>query len=390
MKRTMGTITASLAVCGLLASGLVAQDKGLQGGLMRASKVNGMDVRNAENKNLGDIQDVVLDQESGRIAYAVLSFGGFLGIGDKLFAVPWAALKPAADKKAFTLDIPKERLEKAPGFDKKNWPDLANRQWGADIHSYYGVPPYWEVRGGVVAPEGGNAPHGMLMRTSKIIGMDVHNPANQNLGDVQDLVLDQEPAVVAYSVLSFGGFLGIGDKLFALPWQALKLDADHKKFTLDIPKERLEKAPGFDKKDWPDLNNRQWGIDIHTYYGIKPYWEVQGGGIVAKSPEPAARQEVKVYTGKVKTFTRKDPAVVVIKTDAADLDVELAPMAFLEQNRLAFAEDDAVTVKAYEIMRDGKKVFVVTEVTTKDNRTVKLRRDDLSPLWGPEKSPGGP
>ena len=243
---------------------------------MRASKVNGMDVLNADHKNLGDIQDVVLDQESGRIAYAVLSFGGFLGIGDKLFAVPWGALKPTTDKKAFTLDIPKERLEKAPGFDKKNWPDLANRQWGADIHTYYNVPPYWEVRGGVVAPDVEKAPHGMLMRTSKVIGMDVHNPANQSLGDVKDLVLDQDPGVVAYAVLSFGGFLGLGDKLFALPWPALKLDADRKKFTLDVPKERLEKAPGFDQKDWPDLTNRQWGVDIHTYYGVTPYWEVRG------------------------------------------------------------------------------------------------------------------
>ena len=83
-----------------------------------------MDVRNAANEKLGDIQDVVLEQETGMIAYAALSFGGFLGMGDKLFAVPWAALKPTADRKAFTLDIPKERLQKAPGFDKKNWPDL--------------------------------------------------------------------------------------------------------------------------------------------------------------------------------------------------------------------------------------------------------------------------
>jgi len=388
MKTTIGMLAVILALGSLGIDGLVAQDKGLQGALMRASKVNGMDVLNADHKNLGDIQDVVLDQESGRIAYAVLSFGGFLGIGDKFFAVPWGALKPTTDKKAFTLDIPKDRLEKAPGFDKKSWPDLANRQWGTDIHTYYNVPPYWEVRGGVVAPDVEKAPHGMLMRTSKVIGMDVHNPANKSLGDVKDLVLDQEPGVVAYAVLSFGGFIGIGDKLFALPWPALKLDADRKKFTLDVPKERLEKAPGFDQKDWPDLSNRQWGVDIHTYYGVTPYWEVRGGAVVTASAEGAA-PEVKVYSGKIKSFTKRDPAIAVIKTDAAELDAELAPMAFLEQNRLAFEPEDAVTVKAYEVMREGKKVFVVTEVTTKDNRTVKLRREDLSPVWTPEKPPGG-
>jgi sporulation protein YlmC with PRC-barrel domain len=373
-------VITAIAAWSLIAPGLIAQDKGLQGGLMRASKVAGMDVRSAANENLGDIQDVMIEQQTGTTAYGILSFGGFLGMGDKLFAVPWAALKPTADHKAFTLDVPKERLQKAPGFDKKNWPDLKNHQWGVDVHTYYNVKPYWDVRSGVIVSDAGVQLGGILQRSSKVIGMDVRNPAKENLGDIQDLVLDQPAGAVAYAVLSFGGFLGMGDKYFAVPWGALKLTDDQKAFTLDVPKERLQKAPGFDKKDWPDFNDRQWGKGIHTYYGVPPYWEIRGGGVVTATPEGSVR-EIKIYSGKVKTFTKQDPAFVLLKTAVAEIPIELAPMSFLDENRLTFNPDDEVTVKAYETMRDGRKTFVVTEVTTKDKRIVKFRNDDATPVW---------
>ena len=91
--------------------------------LIGSDKVDGTPVYGMDDRKIGTVQRVMLDKISGKVAYAVVSFGGFLGMGDKLFAVPWAALKPTADRKAFTLDLPKERLQKAPGFDKSNWPD---------------------------------------------------------------------------------------------------------------------------------------------------------------------------------------------------------------------------------------------------------------------------
>jgi sporulation protein YlmC with PRC-barrel domain len=373
-------IIAAMGAWTLVSADLVAQDKGLPLSLMRASQVTGMDVRNPANERLGDIQDVVIEQETGAISYAVLSFGGFLGIGDKLFAVPFAALKPTTDRKAFTLDIPKDRLTKAPGFDKNTWPELNDHQWGLAIHTYYGVKPYWETFGGAVASDGGISLRGVLLRSSKVIGMGVRNPEKENLGDIKDIVLDQPAGVVAYAVISFGGFIGMGDKYFAVPWSALKLADDNKAFALNIPMDRLKKAPGFDKNTWPDLNNRQWGIDLHTYYAVTPYWEVRNGGVVTPAATGAVR-EVKIYTGKVKTFTKNDPAMLVIMTKSEDMHAELAPMSFLESHRLMFNPDDEVNIKAYETTRDGHKIFVVTEVTTNDKRIVTLRKDDASPVW---------
>ena len=87
---------------------------------------------------------VMIDVPTGRIAYAVLSFGGFLGMGDKLFAVPWAALKLDPANKCFVLAASKEHLKKAPGFDKDNWPTFADEKWAVQIHTYYKSRPYWE------------------------------------------------------------------------------------------------------------------------------------------------------------------------------------------------------------------------------------------------------
>ncbi len=114
-----------------------AVDRGLA---FRSSQLVGLPVHNAAGEDLGKIEDLVIDLNTGRIRYAALSFGGFLGVGDKLFAVPWGALrmKTVGDDATFVLDVPKERLEKAPGFDNKNWPNMADPNWSREIDEYYG------------------------------------------------------------------------------------------------------------------------------------------------------------------------------------------------------------------------------------------------------------
>lgn len=113
--------------------------------VLSASTLTGDPVYNAAGEKLGSLEEIMIDLGSGRVAYAVLSFGGILGIGDKLFAIPWSALRVDTDNKRVVFDVPKERLAKAPGFDKNKWPDFADEQWGAEIHGFYGQTPYWEL-----------------------------------------------------------------------------------------------------------------------------------------------------------------------------------------------------------------------------------------------------
>lgn len=110
--------------------------------LMGANTLIGNSVYNAQSEDLGDIKEIMLDMRTGSVSYAVLSFGGFLGLGEKLFAVPWDALELDTQNKRFVLDVNKERLENAPGFEKSNWPNMADATWQQSIHDYYGTPRF--------------------------------------------------------------------------------------------------------------------------------------------------------------------------------------------------------------------------------------------------------
>lgn len=114
-------------------------------------------------------------------------------------------------------------------------------------------------------------PGPQLMGADTLVGNDVYNKKSEDLGDIKEIMLDMRSGRIGYAVLSFGGFIGIGEKLFAVPWDALTLDTQNKRFTLDVAKDRLETAPGFDKDDWPDMADPTWEKGIHAYYGTKPY-----------------------------------------------------------------------------------------------------------------------
>lgn len=113
-----------------------------------------------------------------------------------------------------------------------------------------------------------------LMGADTLIGNDVYNLEEEDIGDIKEIMLDVRSGRVSYAVLSFGGFLGMGQKLFAVPWNALTLDPAHKRFLLNVKKDRLKDAPGFDKDHWPDMADKTWAQQIHTYYGTKPYMDI--------------------------------------------------------------------------------------------------------------------
>jgi sporulation protein YlmC with PRC-barrel domain len=120
---------------------------------------------------------------------------------------------------------------------------------------------------GIYARDDGSGPGPALMGADTLIGNDVYNPDGESLGDIKELMIDMASGQVAYAVMSFGGFMGMGDKLFAVPWAALKLDTAHKRFTLGVPKTVLKDAPGFDKAHWPSMADKDWAGSVHQFYG---------------------------------------------------------------------------------------------------------------------------
>jgi sporulation protein YlmC with PRC-barrel domain len=106
---------------------------------LSASTLTGNKVSNSKDENLGTVEDFMLDTSTSKVDYAVVSFGGVLGIGDKLFAVPMQALKLDTEGEQFILNVDKETLKDAPGFDKDHWPNTADPTWRSKVDSYYRV-----------------------------------------------------------------------------------------------------------------------------------------------------------------------------------------------------------------------------------------------------------
>jgi len=112
-----------------------------------------------------------------------------------------------------------------------------------------------------------------------LVGTDVTNSDGEALGSIEELMLNAEHGDIAYAVVKFGGgFLGTGEKLFAIPWKAFSLSLHDQKAILQVPRERLQEAEGFDKDAWPDMADETWAEQVHEYYGYEPYWKRGGAG----------------------------------------------------------------------------------------------------------------
>jgi len=239
-----------------------------------ASDLIGMKVLNTKGEDIGKIEEVVI-HPGGDVAYAVLSFGGTMGMGEKLFAIPWGVLQsknqnlPDKEKDHLVLPMEKERLKGAPGFDKKNWPTFASTDWAKDVDTFYK-----SVRRAVESVGRDSPP--VIWKCSELKGFNVQTPTGDKLGDVKEVAIDLD-GHVNYLALSVGGFLGVGDKVVAVPWNALKVTregekGDKKKVTLATTKERLEQAPVFNKDVQAEMCDPAWIARVYEFYSVRPYW----------------------------------------------------------------------------------------------------------------------
>jgi sporulation protein YlmC with PRC-barrel domain len=117
--------------------------------ILSSSTLTGDDVVNRSGDKLGSLKDIMIDLTRGEVAYGVVSRGGLAGIGEKLFAVPFSMFEVDGDSHELILEIEEEVLDNSPGFDPDNWPTFSDEAWGAEVHEYYGLVPYWAHHGDV-------------------------------------------------------------------------------------------------------------------------------------------------------------------------------------------------------------------------------------------------
>lgn len=285
-------------------------------GMVAASATTLMDytVQNSQGENLGEIEDLMVDVSNEEIRYAVLSFGGFLDIGEKLFAIPVSALTVDHQNEVVVFDVDEETLQNAPGFDSDNWPDTAAPEWDAPYRDYWqdralqpsdGALQDEDVaQGDATSPDGtmqdqdvaqgdatspdemtqnedvvqgdtGTGTEGMteddmmaagVVRASEVLGYNIENAAGDNVGEIEDIVVDLNSARVLYAVLFFGGFADLGENFYAVPLRTLNFNHENEAFVLDVDENMLQNAPSFSMNDWPNNINPTLGEEAREYW----------------------------------------------------------------------------------------------------------------------------
>lgn len=431
--------------------------------LEKAKDFIGAKVVNDKDEALGTIHDIVLTPNHDAISYVVLSHGGVWGIGDKFFAVPWAqfSFKPGETPEDASIPIlsgvTRADLERAPGFDKNNWPAIASDNWlgidraavrAPDEMGTYGDE---EPSGGVVGraeDEGtyeapgarepvateprddysdtvpGMQPEGRvagdadrmsdidLRRLSKLFDKSIHNLQDEDLGQLDNAIIDVNRGQIAYGILSTRtGFLSLDRKYVAVPWSSLNFAGAADIVRLDVDKDTLL-AMAFDEDEFPNLEDMQYSRDLHARFNATPYWEVLGfvPGEAGRRDVAGAKKEgadhygmhhpkdkkdkdVKTIHGAIEsvgTYRLEGPVAEGAARDGVSLrlrtnegrlvTVHLAPRDYLNRQNITFNAGDQVTVMGSEAKVAGNDVFIASRFEA-DGRTIHLRSPEGRPLW---------
>jgi sporulation protein YlmC with PRC-barrel domain len=253
----------------------------------RASQLIDCKITNSREESLGEVQDIVLAKDHRSIAYVVAAFGGFLGMGEKLFAIPWRVIEVSRStvdtEPRIHLSVDQEVMKAAPGFDKARWPDMADGAWSRTVDDFYGkhgrtTDGTWitskaassfaaSASSGTftdASSASGRAPDSEMFhhrRVSELIGMSVVDAHGESLAKVDDLVIDAARAQIDAAALSFGGLMGVGTHIALVPMDSLTLERSEDTFRMQCTHAELE-ARALPGGEWPGIDGDEWLMRI--------------------------------------------------------------------------------------------------------------------------------
>jgi sporulation protein YlmC with PRC-barrel domain len=220
---------------------------------IRASQLTGMEVKNAQGEDLGEVKDIVIDARSGKVEYVALAHGGILGIGEDLFAYPVSAFSRGADRDELVLnaDVTEEQLEDSQGFNDENWPKLRSDEgYWAGIDRRFGADRPGDASTGSSAGQ-----ERSFVRASEIADKSVQDRAGNDLGQIEDLVVNLNDGQVRFAVIDTAG----DDTLVPVPMDALSVRDDGGEPAVRYERERMDLSGAFDKDQWPEQLRRESG-----------------------------------------------------------------------------------------------------------------------------------
>jgi len=436
------------------------------GTLHRTSKIIGKDVKDAQNENLGSVYDLVLTSDDQEVSYAALSSGGTWGMGAKYYAIPWSALQ-VNSQGDITTSLTKSQLNQAafdknnwpaqaspqlmsstssgamPGQSsqmgtqrqstdqtrERDTGDISRTRSGqtSDQQSTSGSQIDTGSQTGAATGRQGTmdtardrqtmgrtgAAMGSDMtasnkdvqyrRVSNLTGTPVRNAQGEDIGNIEDFVVDTTGGQVAYTVVSFGGFWGIGEKLAAVPATAVEIEARRHVARLDADRATLEKV-AFKPDEFPDLSNKEYAQRLHETFNAEPYSPVLGyvGSKDQATSQKAwgnesqfARQfnakNVTTIQGTVQSVGNFQPEgatsgtsgglrIRITTDDGKLVTVYGGPQWFAQQHDFYLKPGDKISVTGSETKIGWRQVLVASQIKSGD-KTLMLRNENGQPLW---------
>jgi sporulation protein YlmC with PRC-barrel domain len=246
-------------------------------------------------------------------------------------------------------------------------------------------------------------------RIDKIIGSGVINLEGERIGTIDDLVVDIDTGNVMYAAIKSGGFLGFGEKLFAVPWQSLTAVPTDGIFILDQSKAKLKKASSFYPSDWPDVGDKSWGAGIYEFFrhqlpsastDATPATQPDGGHHIyppfpGYTPEPNTYpsiwqnlygdlfdpQKIETVTGKIVKVEFSNELKLMIYTETkTPVIVAIGPTGYFESQQKVLNEGDKVTVTGSRIVIDDTPILIATKIT-EGNQELQVRDNQGHPIW---------
>jgi sporulation protein YlmC with PRC-barrel domain len=315
----------------------------------KASDIIGMTVKNNQDEKLGNVENLAVDVESGRIVQVIISSGGFLGMDKTLTPVPPGALRHDAGQKTLLLDASMEKFNAAPKCDTAKWEEDTQSNRVSEVYGYYGQQPYFvrdaygttnldgtfintlprnmdgtinkdgartmdkvnnaEIASNVEAtnnwistrnpdgtwtrnyyPKQNGAKSswsnlGYVQKASKLMGASVNNLQDEKVGNVKNFIVDLSCGRIVAVIISSGGYMGMDGELSAVPPTALRYNTEHDSLQLDTSKEMLAGSPHFKSNEWPDFNQAGYAGGVYHAYKVEPYFNTDANA----EPDNTAR-----------------------------------------------------------------------------------------------------
>jgi sporulation protein YlmC with PRC-barrel domain len=249
------------------------------GVLTRSSELIGSEIVDSFGNKLGTIRDLAVNLPAGRVLQVIVSSGGVFGFGVRNVGVPASLVAMDGTGRSVASRIDRETFLSAPAFDDNQWSNATRRDQVSLAYRHFAVEPRFHRDGltnqpSLTSPSDTTPPASWKVeRASKLVGMNVFNAAEQDVGEVEDIVVDLAAGRVNTVLVASGGFLGVGEELSAIPPSVFRYDPDQEKLTLQVSRDALSIAPRYRSDDWSRYSNEEAVRGIYQAYGLQPYFD---------------------------------------------------------------------------------------------------------------------